>query len=451
MTLGKPRLRRAWMLFDWAAHPYFTLIATFIFPPFFVTQLVADPVYGQVVWGWTTAAAALATGLIAPLAGSVADRSPRSSAVFFLFCAMAVFGATGLWWSFPGRHYALQLAVGCIIFANVGFEVATSLNNSMLRFITTGREGAQLAWRGAALGGLSGILVLLIFVGLLAPGEGGVTILGISPLLDFEGEPGAIERFAGPFVATWFILFLLPLALVSKEFQRQPSRVSVPLNSQPKSIVVRHRPALRFLLANMLLADGLLALFAFGGIYAATVFGWDALRLGLFAIALTVSGFLGVALCIPLDRRLGTMRIAAWSSGLAIGTVGFILGLNPTSIFIWPARPVDAWLLTNTAEVAFALVGLLAAAASTSLQAALRSMYVVAAPREKAGLWFGYFALSGKTTAFVGPILVSAAIAATGSTKAGMGVVLGLLLVGAVVLRSSRAELSALDAQVVDA
>ena len=37
----------------------------------------------------------------------------------------------------------------------------------------------------------------------------------------------------------------------------------------------------------MLYADGLGAVFAFGGIYAATVFGWGASQLGLFGIILT--------------------------------------------------------------------------------------------------------------------------------------------------------------------
>ena len=201
----------------------------------------------------------------------------------------------------------------------------------------------------------------------------------------------------------------------------------------------------------MLLADGLLALFAFGGIYGATVFGWDASRLGLFAIALTVSGVGGLALCVPLDRRIGSRRIAAWSSAIAIGSVGLVLGLDPTHIFVWPARQIHIWLFANTAEIPFTLAGLVAAAASTSLQAALRSIYLLAVPPEKPGIWFGYFALSGKTTAFVGPMLVSAIIATTGSTKAGMAVVLGLLVVGALLLRSSGTERRSSDAQELNA
>ena len=54
-----------------------------------------------------------------------------------------------------------------------------------------------------------------------------------------------------------------------------------------------HRQIALFLLARMLYADGLGAVFAFGGIYAASVFGWGATELGLFGIVLTIAGAIG--------------------------------------------------------------------------------------------------------------------------------------------------------------
>ena len=49
----------------------------------------------------------------------------------------------------------------------------------------------------------------------------------------------------------------------------------------------------RFLVANMVYQDALVALFAFGGIYGAGVFGWGTTELGVFGILLTVTGTLG--------------------------------------------------------------------------------------------------------------------------------------------------------------
>ena len=49
----------AWILFDWAAQPYFTLITTFVFAPYFATHVASDPAQGQALWGFATAAAGL--------------------------------------------------------------------------------------------------------------------------------------------------------------------------------------------------------------------------------------------------------------------------------------------------------------------------------------------------------------------------------------------------------
>ena len=49
-----------WMFFAWATEPFFTLITTFVFSPYFATHVAADPDSGQSLWGFATAAAGLA-------------------------------------------------------------------------------------------------------------------------------------------------------------------------------------------------------------------------------------------------------------------------------------------------------------------------------------------------------------------------------------------------------
>jgi UMF1 family MFS transporter len=36
----------SWIFFDWAAQPYFTLITTFVFAPYFATHVAADAASG---------------------------------------------------------------------------------------------------------------------------------------------------------------------------------------------------------------------------------------------------------------------------------------------------------------------------------------------------------------------------------------------------------------------
>src|ERR1700753_1979457 len=67
----------SWIFFDWATQPYFTLITTFVFAPYFATHVASDPANGQSLWGFATAAAGLAIALLSPVLGAIADASGR--------------------------------------------------------------------------------------------------------------------------------------------------------------------------------------------------------------------------------------------------------------------------------------------------------------------------------------------------------------------------------------
>ena len=57
------------MLFDWAAQPFFTLIITFVYAPYFASAIAPDPVRGQALWGFATAAAGFTVALLSPVLG----------------------------------------------------------------------------------------------------------------------------------------------------------------------------------------------------------------------------------------------------------------------------------------------------------------------------------------------------------------------------------------------
>src|SRR5580693_9395319 len=67
----------SWIFFDWAAQPYFTLITTFVFAPYFATHVASDPASGQALWGFATAAAGLMIALMSPVLGAITDASGR--------------------------------------------------------------------------------------------------------------------------------------------------------------------------------------------------------------------------------------------------------------------------------------------------------------------------------------------------------------------------------------
>jgi UMF1 family MFS transporter len=93
-----------WMLFDWAAQPYFTLITTFVFAPYFATHVAADPASGQSLWGFATAAAGFLIAVASPVLGAIADAGGRRKPWIAAFGAMLVI-RFGVGAGLRRRHY----------------------------------------------------------------------------------------------------------------------------------------------------------------------------------------------------------------------------------------------------------------------------------------------------------------------------------------------------------
>src|SRR5437879_7740128 len=92
----------SWIFFDWAAQPYFTLITTFVFAPYFANFVAPDPAAGQALWGFATAAAGFAIALLSPVLGAIADASGRRKPWIAGFGALLVIGSSMMWIGKPG-------------------------------------------------------------------------------------------------------------------------------------------------------------------------------------------------------------------------------------------------------------------------------------------------------------------------------------------------------------
>jgi UMF1 family MFS transporter len=92
-----------------------------------------------------------------------------------------------------------------------------------------------------------------------------------------------------------------------------------------------------------------------------------------------------------------------------------------------------ALLLTHDRALFWGL-GLALGAFVGPAQAASRSLMARMAPGEQRAAYFGLFALSGRVTGFLGPAVLSLAIAALHSQRAGMAVIVVLLAAGAATL-----------------
>src|SRR5215212_8599323 len=100
-----------WLLFDWACQPFFTLVTTFVFAPYFATALAPNPVEGQSLWGYATAAAGLVLAFLSPVAGSIADAAGPKKPWIAASGLVLVTASAALWWAAPGAPDAVALAL----------------------------------------------------------------------------------------------------------------------------------------------------------------------------------------------------------------------------------------------------------------------------------------------------------------------------------------------------
>src|SRR5882672_6519795 len=368
----------AWIFFDWAAQPYFTLITTFIFAPYFATHVASDPAQGQALWGFATAAAGLLIALLSPVLGAIADSSGRRKPWIAAFGALLVIGSSLMWFGKPGDPSIIPTLLLSYAIASVGVEFATVFNNAMMPTLVPPDRIGRLSGTGWATGYVGGILSLILVLGFLAANpETGRTLFGFVPLFGLDPVTHQGDRITGPLTGIWFIIFVLPMFLLTPDYPaRLPVRAALRAGlselRQTLSELPKQKSIATFLLANMIYTDGLVSLFAFGGIYAAGAFGWNTIQIGTFGILLAIAGTFGAWLGGKLDDRLGPKRVIAGSLLILLLSVIAILLVDKDSIlFVKVAAPAPGGtLFSGPAERAYLLLGCLIGAAGGPLQAA---------------------------------------------------------------------------------
>ncbi|GLK54843.1 UMF1 family MFS transporter [Methylopila capsulata] len=436
----------AWALYDAATQPVFTLLATFVFAPFFVSRLMDDPAEGQALWGVAAGTAGLIVGLATPPLGAIADRTGGRKLWIAGFSLLIVLGASALWFAVPGSAYAVPIALGGFVVATVGAECATAFTNAMMPTLAPPERIGRLSGLGWATGYVGGLIALAIALLLFsADPEDGLTLAGIAPILGLDPATSEGDRAAGPFSALWYLVFAAPLFLFTPDVTAGSPRGAVTAGLRDlwrtlKSL--RRSPDLAlFLAAHMLYVDGLTALFAFGGIYGAGALGWGPIETGVFGVLVIVSGIVGSLVGGWLDDRVGPERVVAWSLGLLTAAAVAIASIDRARIlFVVPVTPPvpDDALFSSAPERLFIGLALVLGAASGPLQASSRSLLVRLAPKEKLTQAFGLFALSGKVTSFLGPFAVAAVTALTDSQRVGVSVLIAFFLGGAALLGAVR-------------
>ena len=389
----------SWSLYDWASSPVPTLHATFIFSVYFTTAVM--PEGGTAAWAWMTSATALLVAVAAPVLGRLADRHGWLKACLGLVTAIGATATAGLWFVLPDPHYAM-LALALSAASIFAMEIGFVFYNAMLPSVAADSEYGRASGLAWGLGYAGAIIALAVVLFLF--------VLPQDPALGIGKADAAHIRITMCFAALWLVVFALPLFL----FVRQPparddTRPFLASLRQSVGTAMRIPDMARFLLARMLFADGLVTLFAFGGIYAATVFGLSQTMVLVFGILLNITAGLGAAASGFADDRVGSVAVMRGCL-LALAGLGSVAVLAPNETVFW---------------IAGAALGLFIG----PLQSSARAYVARRAPPDQRASLFGLMMFSGKATSFVGPLLYGVLVTATGNERAGMVVVI-LMIVG---------------------
>lgn len=439
----------SWALFDWANQPFFTVIITFIFGQYFANVMVGDAVKGQAEWAFTQSTSGVIIAILSPFLGAMADAGGRRKPYIFFFQCLVAVGCIALWWAYPHRPDIVTPISWAVVVATIGAEMSIVFNNAQLPTIVRPERMGRLSGLGWGLGYCGGLVALFAVLIVSRPSMFGLSSTD-QPLFGLDPQTYTVERLAGPASALWLAIFVIPMFLFTPDGQTT-RRLSLLEAARDGGLALFHtvrklrhyRNALLYLLAFMLYNDGLAAIIAFGGVFAAAIFGWDTVTIGIFGIVVTVFAIPGAFLGGWFDDRMGsklTVQLAVL--GVIVATIGIVSISAHGVLFFLPAPPLDPnrSLFGSPQEQVFMIFALLLGFCMGPMQAASRTMIGRLAPKGMSGEFFGLFALSGRATAWMAPLAIGIVTTVTQSNRLGVACVLFFLVLGFVLLLGVREE-----------
>jgi len=435
------------MLFDWAAQPFFTVVITFIFGPYFVSKMIEDPVAGQAAWSQAIAIAGFIIAILSPVLGSIADATGSRKPWIVFFACIKITALCSLWFAAPGSPLFWPMVA--IVFSLVAAEFSIVFNDSMMpRLITKDQIGrvSNLAWGLGYAGGLVVLFSVLLFFA--ANTQTGKTLIGIDPLLNLRSALGEDARITAPIAAIWYAIFILPMLLFTPDVSSKLSfgkAIKSGLIELVDTIgaLKKRNHLLRFFVARMIYQDGVNGLLALGGAFAAGMFSWQTMEMGIYGILLLIAAIIGCIIASRLDEKYGAIFVVNLSLlCLVLATVGIIsTGPNYSLFGLIQVSAIDNnGLFATTAEKIYILFGLIIGLTFGPVQASSRAFLAQEVSVGESGRFFGLYALTGRATSFLAPLSVAFLTQYFDSARIGMAALIVFLVAGWIIFSGVKAS-----------
>jgi UMF1 family MFS transporter len=246
--------------------------------------------------------------------------------------------------------------------------------NSLLPEIASEAEIGRVSGNGWAIGSAGGVVCLVIVLALIQLIGGGITV-----------------RLTLVFTAVYFAVFSAPIFLWLRErpaigpLPKGRSLLLLPFKriAETMSAIRSYREFGKFIIAFLVYNDGILMTLSFAAIMGTVLFGMEQKELILFMILVQITSVPGAFVMGWVTDRLGARASLLISLAGMLGAV--------------------MWLYFNRSATGFYMIGALAGFALTGVQSVSRAMVGLLAPAGRSAEFYGFFAVAGRTSSFIGP------------------------------------------------
>jgi UMF1 family MFS transporter len=376
MTLSKsPPTRRerwAWYSYDIGNSAYAAVVLLAIYAAYFKEQVVGGA-EGSRLWGLSVGIAMLVVAVTSPVLGVIADFAGSKKRFLLFFTAVACVSTAML---FLVRKGDVLTGMLFFILAEIGYRSGQVFYNALLPEIADPKEIGRVSGNGWAIGLVGGIVCLFLVL-VLVTLIGGVWIVRLSLVI----------------TALYFVLFATPLFFWLRERAQHepmpPGESYLTIASQRLSRTLRavqhHREFVKFIVAFLIYNDGVLMTVNFAAIFGAVMFGLDQQQLIIFMIIVQVTSVVG-----------------SYISGLLADRFS---GKTSLVIFILLMLGAVMGLFLNETVVGFFIIGGIAGCALSAVQSVSRAMVGMLSPSGRSAEFYGFFAVAGRTSSFIGPVV----------------------------------------------
>lgn len=401
----------SWAFYDWANSAFAAVIQTFVFAAYFVNSVAPNQTVGSAAWGTITGISAFAVAVLSPFLGAIADQCGARKIWLACFTLICIIPTALMWYILPYPDYFWP-ALWCVGIGAIGAEGAYIFYNAMLPELAAPSQLGRWSGWGWGMGYAGGMAALILCLAAFVNGG--------TPWFSLDQTDAAPVRATFVLTAVWYALFSLPLFFFTPKSPSTGKDLGTAAIDgmhqlwQTLRNIRQYSTIVRFLIAKMLYIDGLATLFAFGGIYAATIFGMPQQEVLLFGIAMNVTAGLGAAVLAPLDDMIGSKKVILYC------LIGLII---PGTLALLATTKLQFWTL-----------GLLMCVFVGPVQSSSRALMARIAPAHMRREMFGFYMLSGKATAFFGPLMYGWVAYMTDSLRWGMSTIILLFILGGIIM-----------------